>query len=485
MRAILNSLLSDGECERQTQPQLNTSCDHDGSGVASTKSSLVDREGHSRVKGHAFIAQKLEREHRDQRSASEQHIYQWFRLMSSDQLKLDTRYAGMYTRGRVRQRLMILKEFYWWERYGGRASGRRKRPTNQEFHVDTRRKSRVNTAQVSQKDKDAADLKFLTYVIDDKLDKGESLELYYGGASNSKDPCKEDVHFPLHEFFDAWSHERVQPPKAQLFVEVHGAKTVVVPVGGSTTVDDVKAAVSVSLGIPTDEQRLVIDGKQLEDGTRRVMSTYGILEDSFGRVVHRTLGGMEPGTEGTKPLVRNYTVMDPQRQLLNFVHPPLWSDTHLLVLQAYSLPPVLPPFLPPSLLYSLPPVLPPFPPSSLAVASNRACVALGATVGGGRLTPCSAAHVRVSCRNKFQAAAKEVKDARLLRHKDILRRKGNECYLMGKFKEAIDHYSKAISLGPRHEPSLPPRRGAALRSAVRCGAVQCVNCQRIDLLRQL
>ena len=70
-----------------------------------------------------------------------------------------------------------------------------------------------------------------------------------------------------------------------------------VPVVCTTTVDDVKAMVAYSRGIPPEQQRLVFADKQLEDGK---LLDYGIQPDSTVQVLQLTNGGMERG----EPTVR-------------------------------------------------------------------------------------------------------------------------------------------------------------------------------------
>ena len=75
----------------------------------------------------------------------------------------------------------------------------------------------------------------------------------------------------------------------QIFIKTLQGKTITLDVTDADTVQSIKDKIKDIEGIPPDQQRLVFNGKQLEDGN--TIADYGIQADSSIHLVLRLRGG--------------------------------------------------------------------------------------------------------------------------------------------------------------------------------------------------
>ena len=73
-----------------------------------------------------------------------------------------------------------------------------------------------------------------------------------------------------------------------VYVKQMTGKTLAIMIGAENTIYELKLIVQHDDGIPPDQQRLIFEGKQLEDG--RTVSDYGIVPESTVHLVLRLTG---------------------------------------------------------------------------------------------------------------------------------------------------------------------------------------------------
>ena len=147
---------------------------------------------------------------------------------------------------------------------------------------ETKKITLIHNKKVLEKNKTLADLGCSAHTA--------NFDMYYMNYDFSSNDTSKNKEVDLKII------QKVKDAKDILFVKTLTGKTISIKYINELKVIDLKNIIQNKLGMPTDQQRLIFNGKQLEDNSK--IFEYKIKNEDYIHLVSRLLGGMFHETSG-------------------------------------------------------------------------------------------------------------------------------------------------------------------------------------------